>query len=319
MLVRFWGTRGSLPAPLGRRAVRIKLREALLAAQGRSFANPEEADRFIDGLPFDIGATYGGNSACVQIDDIGQEEFVLCDLGTGVREFGVRMMQERGPQRPACYNVFLSHVHWDHIMGFPFLPAAYIPGNTIRIHGCHKTMREALERQQSDPCFPVDFRNLGAKIEFVELVPDQETEIAGLTVTPTLQNHYGDSYGYRFERDGKVVVYSTDCEHKFQTLDESYPFVPFFRGADLLIFDAMYSLADSISVREDWGHSSNMVAVELAQMAKVKHLVLFHHEPMYDDRTIETVLGETRRYEEISRTGAPLTVSSAYDGLEIAL
>jgi len=81
----------------------------------------------------------------------------------------------------------------------------------------------------------------------------------------------------------------------------------------------MYSLADSISVREDWGHSSNMVAVELAQMARVKHLVLFHHEPMYDDRTIETVLGETRRYEEISRAGMPLTVSSAYDGLEIAL
>jgi len=201
MLVRFWGTRGSLPAPLGRRAVRAKLREALTAAAGRSFATPEELDRFIDGLPFDVGGTYGGNSSCVEIANVG-DEYVLCDLGTGVREFGVRMMQERGPQRPACYNVFLSHVHWDHIMGFPFWPSAYIPGNTIRIHGCHKTMREALERQQSDPCFPVDFRNLGAQIEFVELEPERGYEIAGLTVTAMLQNHYGDSYGYRFERDG---------------------------------------------------------------------------------------------------------------------
>ena len=90
-----------------------------------------------------------------------------------------------------------------------------------------------------------------------------------------LQNHGGDSYAYRFEKAGKSVVYSTDCEHKFEILDENYPFVEFYRNADLLIFDAMYSLADQISVKEDWGHSNNMVAVELAQLARVKHLVLY--------------------------------------------
>ena len=82
----------------------------------------------------------------------------------------------------------------------------------------------------------------------------------------------------------------------------------------------MYSLADQISVKEDWGHSSNMIAVELAQLARVKHLVLYHHEPIFDDRMIEKVLGETRRYEEISGIGAhKLTITSAYDGLEIVV
>ncbi len=319
MLIRFWGTRGSLPAPLASSAVRAKLRAALVKAGGRRFEDGAAADRFIDEeLPFAVGGTYGGNSSCVEIAGMGGGH-VLCDLGTGVRVFGHRMMQEKGPQRKACYNVFLSHLHWDHIMGFPFFAPAYIPGNVIRIHGCHEAMRFALERQQSDPCFPVDFRTLGATIEFVALEPGRSYDIAGLTVRAILQNHHGDSYGYRFEQGGKAVVYSTDCEHKFEVLDESYPFVPFYRDADVLIFDTMYSLADSISVREDWGHSSNMVAVELAQLARVKRLVMFHHEPAYDDTTLDTVLAETRRYEEISRTGHAVTVTSAYDGLEIAV
>ena len=62
-----------------------------------------------------------------------------------------------------------------------------------------------------------------------------------------------------------------------------------------------------------------MVAVELAQLAHVKHLALFHHEPVYDDRMLETILGETIRFEELGRDGGPaLRISSAYDGLEIA-
>jgi ribonuclease BN (tRNA processing enzyme) len=81
----------------------------------------------------------------------------------------------------------------------------------------------------------------------------------------------------------------------------------------------MYSLADSISVKEDWGHSSNIIAVELAQMARVKRLVLFHHEPVFDDTMIEAVFAETKRFEEVSRDGHPVEVISAYDGLELTL
>ncbi len=316
MLIRFWGTRGSLPAPLGQRAVRGKLRDALIAAEGRRFDDAAAIDRFLDTLPFAVAGTYGGNSSCVEIAAAG-DEYVLCDLGSGVREFGNRVLQEKGPQRKCRYHFLMSHVHWDHIMGFPFFAPAYIPGNVIRIYGCHPTLREAFERQQSDPFFPVDFRALGATIEFVALEPGPGYDIAGIATRAILQNHHGDSYGYRLEQGGKAVVYSTDCEHKFQVLDETYPFVAFYRDADLLIFDAMYSLADSISVKADWGHSSNMVAVELAQLAGVKHLVLYHHEPIFDDRTIDTILAETRRYEEISRAGPALRISSAYDGLEI--
>lgn len=319
MLIHFWGTRGSLPAPLNYQAVRAKVRDALLAAADRRLEGPPAVEAFIDHeLPFSVRGTYGGNTSCVELVT-GGDEFVLCDLGSGVREFGNSLLARYGPARKHRFNIFMSHLHWDHIMGFPFFTPAFIPGNVIRIHGCHPTMREAFVRQQSDPCFPVDFRNLAATIEFVELKPGDSYNIDGVSVRPILQNHASDSYGYRFEKAGKTVVYSTDCEHKYEVLDEGYPFVEFFRAADVVIFDAMYSLADQISVKEDWGHSSNIVAVELAQLAGVKHLVMYHHEPIYDDRMIERILSETRRYDEISRTGQALTITSAYDGLEIAV
>ena len=263
--------------------------------------------------------TYGGNTSCTEIVT-GGDEYVLCDMGTGSREFGNSILAKFGPAKKNRYNVFMSHLHWDHIMGFPFFTPAYIPGNVIRIHGCHKAMRETFARQQSNPSFPVDFKTLGATIEFVELEPGRTYEIDGLSVQTIAQRHGGDSYGYRFSKDGKTMVYSTDSEHKFDTLDENYPFVKFFRNADLLIFDAQYSLADQISVKEDWGHSSNMIGVELAQLAGVKQLVMYHHEPVNDDRMLDKILAETRRYEEISRPeqARKLIVTSAYDGLEIS-
>ena len=316
--VHFWGTRGSLPAPLGHAAVRAKVRAALLAARGHLLASEAAIDEFIDSkLAFSLRGTFGGNTSCVEIAT-GGEEYLLCDMGSGVREFGNRVLAQHGTAQKHCFNFVMSHVHWDHIMGFPFFVPAYIPGNLIRVHGCHAVIEEALLRQQSDPCFPVDLRSLGATIEFVELKPGVEHQIAGVSVTPIKQFHAGDSYGYRFTRGGRSIVYSTDCEHK-DTVDANYPFVEFFRDADLLIFDSMYSLADSISVKEDWGHSSNIIAVELAQLARVKRLVLFHHEPVFDDGMIERVFLETKRFEEVSRDGHAVEVISAYDGLELTL
>lgn len=79
----------------------------------------------------------------------------------------------------------------------------------------------------------------------------------------------------------------------------------------------MYSLADSVSMKEGWGHSSNIVGVDLCHRARAKHYCMFHHEPIYDDEMIHRVLSETIRYEQLIRDDYPLHVSSAYDGLVI--
>lgn len=318
MRVRFWGTRGSIPVALTSADVRDKLAQALFQASGRTFKTYEEAHAFAASeLDFSLTHTFGGHTPCVEIEIPGDEYFV-CDMGSGARPFGVHVLA-RQARRPATINIFMSHVHWDHIMGFPFLGPAYVPGTRIRIHGCHDVIEQAFRLQQSPPCFPVTWEQLGATIEFVRLEPDREIEVAGLKVTPHLQLHGGDSYGYRFEHGGRSVVYSTDSEHKLENRTEAEAFANFFKNADVVIFDAMYALAEAISVKADWGHSSNIVGVELCQMARAKHLVLFHHEPANNDATLEGLLKEARRFEELTRGDHALKVSAAYDGLEIDL
>lgn len=319
MLIRIWGARGSLPVALSAGALQQKMVKALVAASGRNLDTEDKARAFImNELDFAVSHTFGGNSPCVQID-VGGGEYLLCDLGSGARVFGNHVLAADGFARRNSFHVFMSHVHWDHIMGFPFFAPAYLPGNNVRIHGCHEALEEAFRRQHSAPSFPVEFDRLSAKIEFVKLEPGRNYEIAGVTVKAMLQAHSGDSYCYRFEHDGKAVVYSTDSEHKLDDPRQTEAFVAFFRNADLVIFDAMYSLADAVSVKEDWGHSSNIVGVELCQMAGVKRLCLFHHEPVFDDERILAVWRETRRLEEITRSGEPLAIYAAYDGLEIVL
>ena len=315
--VRIWGGRGSLPVAMNTTKLRSRLIKALRAAQGKKLASEEEIARFMDTeLDFAVSHTFGGNTSCVEIES-GGSDYGVCDLGSGAREFGNQVLASHGSEKPHTFHFFMSHLHWDHIMGFPFFSPAYIAGNKVRIYGCHPNLAEGFNRQQHAYHFPVQLSQMAADIQFIQLETGVASEISGFKVTPKLQLHSGDSYGYRFEKDGKIIVYSTDSEHKLEHTQHTQSFVKFFQDADLVLFDAMYSLADTASIKEDWGHSSNIVGVELCQMAGAKHWCLFHHEPIYEDDQIETLWRDSQRLEEITRSGHPLRISSAFDGMEI--
>lgn len=318
MYINFWGTRGSLPVSATTRRIHEKIFRATRASRSRDLATDEKIEAFIDSeLPFSVRGSYGGNTSCVEIG--GGEGFVLCDAGTGIRDFGHAFMRSEKGGSPAVFHLFLSHPHWDHIQGFPFFVPAFLPGHEIHIYGGHPDMEAIFVNQQAAPSFPVPFSALAADIRFHTLDPEQPHEVAGFTVRMLHQNHPGGSYGYSFIREGKKVVYSTDTEHGEEARNEDYPFLDFFRDADLLIFDAQYSLAEAIGPKETWGHSSNLLGVELAVRAGVKRLCLFHSEPTLDDEALDRFLAETRDYLRIHSAQYPLVIDLAYDGLEISL
>jgi phosphoribosyl 1,2-cyclic phosphodiesterase len=320
MLVRFWGTRGSLPVAQKAGAIQAKIAQALLAADGRSFADEAEAAAFAEAnLPFSTYGAYGGATSCVEIEGA-DGAFIVCDMGSGLREFGIDAFRRCAAGHPGTFHFFMSHMHWDHIMGFPFFGPAFDPGATIVIHSGHPDTEQALRRQQEEISFPVPFDWLKATFRFVTHQMGETFDAAGLAVTLIRQHHSHDSYGYHFARDGRSVIYSTDSEHKLDNMESEAAFEAFFTGADLVICDTMYSLGDSVSLKADWGHSSNIVAVDLCHAAGVKQLALFHHEPTYTDEDIARMHAETVRYEELVRADRPaLDVICAYDGLEIAI
>jgi phosphoribosyl 1,2-cyclic phosphodiesterase len=318
MLVRFWGTRGSLPVARPALAIQGKIARALVAAGGRTFNTEVEAHAFAKAhLDFATYGSYGGASSCVEIEGA-EGAFAICDMGSGVREFGIDSFRRCAEGHPPVYHFFLSHLHWDHIMGFPFFGPAFNPAATIIVHSGHPDAEEALRRQQEEISFPVPFDWLKARFQFIVHKPDEWFDAAGLKVMLSLQHHSHDSFGFRFEKAGKAVIYSTDSEHKLDNMEAEAAVEGFFRDADLVICDTMYSLGDTVSLKQDWGHSSNVVAVDLCHAADARRLALFHHEPTYSDRDILRMHQETIRYEELVRGDRPpLEVICAYDGLEV--
>lgn len=314
----FWGTRGSLPVSLNAHAVRSKIIAALQRCRKQIFSNDAEITNFIDqNLPFSVLGTFGGNTSCVEIK--GGEQYMICDAGTGIRDMGAAV-QNQDPRSPKTFNIFVSHPHWDHIQGFPFFLPAYVPGNRINFYAFHPGIEAALVSQQDHPFFPVNLGSMKAEIRFFVLDSGKECEIGGFKVRGIKQNHPGDSYGYRFECCGKTIVYSTDAEYTHEdSLTPGHDQVDFCRDADLLVFDAQYLFSDSVDTKENWGHGSNILGVELAINAGVRRVVLFHHDPGFDDGMLETLQEDARRYAKIYSGSRSLEVDMAYDGLEIML
>ena len=120
---------------------------------------------------------------------------------------------------------------------------------------------------------------MGANFTFLQ--PDITTHVhpRGIRLEATKYSHRGDAYGYRIEEGGKTLVYCTDVEHK-NGID---PYVvELSKNADLLIHDAQYT-PEELKTKKGWGHSSWEQAIEVAKLAEVKKLALFHHDPEHND------------------------------------
>jgi phosphoribosyl 1,2-cyclic phosphodiesterase len=316
-----WGSCGSLPSPSSSAAIREKVRSALWAARDEPFADLAAVDRYLDALPHSARGTYRANTSCVQIE-AGTRDYLICDAGTGLRDLSLSLGKNPAP---GTYHIFISHLHWDHIQGFPFFAPAYQPGNRIIFHGFHASIEHTIRWQMEPPCFPVPFETMQADIEFDIREAGASFQVGDVHVSTIKQQHPGDSWGYRFEQKGRRIVYSSDSEHGPEAKESNYRFVEFFRGADVLIFDGQYTVEEAANEKKHWGHSDHITAVEIAARAKVRHLIIFHHEPAYSDADIEALhsnaldFRKTYNQTQLARQNPdehyPKKICLAYDGL----
>jgi phosphoribosyl 1,2-cyclic phosphodiesterase len=299
--ITFWGVRGSYPVP-GASTVGI-----------------------------------GGNTACVEVRANGHT--IILDAGTGIIGLGralVSRARHMGTDIEA--TILFSHYHHDHTQGLPFFAPAYSPGTQLHLFGpgaYDEPAEGVLARNQLSTVFPVSFYDMraGKDVQSVQegdtilithgmgsvVLPDGVDDYPGdlprdavLITTHRSYAHPGGTLMYRIEHAGMAVVYATDTEGYIGT---DRRLVEFARGANLLIHDAQFTeehyyghLLGKPST-QGHGHSTPAMACEVAQVAGVGQLVLFHHDPLYDDATI-------RGIEERARTLFP-NVTAAYEGLQI--
>lgn len=297
-IVRFWGTRGSYPVP-GPTTLR-----------------------------------FGGNTTCVELQ-MGRHTLVL-DAGSGIINLGYDLIKraKQNGGTPIIATILLTHMHHDHTQGFPYFPPAYIGTSVLHILGprtFEEELEETLNHAVLPPSFPISLSEMPS-FKIVRTLRETDTVILGPEPDDLrIYNIYHDRidydadmirvrihksyahprngvYIYRVEWRGKSMVFASDTEGY---IDTDRRLVNFARDTDLLIHDGQYSHADYSLNRQGWGHSTPQMACAVAQMANARQLVLFHHEPRYDDDAIAALEAEAREI-------FPNTLA-AYEGLEITL
>lgn len=224
------------------------------------------------------------------------DKLVIFDGGTGLRPFGDTLTSQKGLHA----SMFFSHVHWDHIQGFPFFKPAFVKENHFDLYGGKNltgTLGETLAGQMNFPNFPLTLEKMAASMVFHAFNDGQLVDLGdGVTVKALSLNHPNGCYGYRLEYEGKSVTYCTDTEHREKT-DSNV--LELASNADLFVYDAQYTPEEylgqtGVAPKTGWGHSTYEVGAAIAKEAGVKRLVLFHHDPTHNDEMVFSIANRCR-------------------------
>jgi phosphoribosyl 1,2-cyclic phosphodiesterase len=264
--VRFWGVRGSIPCP----------------------------------GPDTVG--YGGNTSCLEIRC--GDRTLIFDAGTGLRPLGAHL----DALGPVDADLFFTHTHFDHICGLPFFSSAYAKTNKFRFWAGHllpdHTLRYVLSEMMMAPLFPIPISVLGADISFHDFRSGETLHPApDVTLKTTALNHPNGATGYRVEFGGKAICYITDTEHVPGRPDQAV--LDLIAGADIVVYDSTYDDTE-FAAHVGWGHSTWQEGIRLADMAGVKQLVIFHHDPGHDDAEMDRIAaaaGKARPGTLVAREG----------------
>jgi len=223
---------------------------------------------------------FGGNTPCIEIRTSTGDRLIF-DAGSGIRALGNSLTREAAGE-PIHANIFLTHFHWDHIQGIPFFIPLFDAKNRISFFSGSSglPLQEAIEGQMTKPYFPIHLDQVAAARDFHQLADGDGFEIAGVTVRPFPLNHPQGASGYRIESNGSAIVYATDNEPGDARLDDTL--LEYADGADILICDSQYT-PETYGAHRGWGHGTWENAVHVAMKARVKKLLLFHHDPIHDD------------------------------------
>ena len=275
MEIKFWGTRGSIPAP---------------GAQTLGF---------------------GGNTTCVEVM-LANGQRVVIDGGTGLRLLGQHLLENH---IPCQLHLLLTHGHWDHLLGIPFFEPIYLESTKVIVDGwppAFQAMTRVFDSHMGDGFFPVAFDHLKADIDYLNTVANGPLDLDGVLIDSIRLNHPQGGLGFRFREGKHTMVFITDNELGAARGRRIPEFVEFVRGCDLLIHDAQY-LPEEIPQRRGWGHSTYDEVVALAKEAEVLNLLLTHHDPSRSDGDVEKIVALSREmmaahsklhYVDAAREGA---------------
>ena len=259
----------------------------------------------------ELNLRYGGNTATVVLAEP-DEDPILFDLGTGLRAYGTACPMDGS----FAASAFVTHIHWDHVQGLPFFAPVHVPGARLDVYGPHQTegpLAEVIDDLMKPPYFPVRYGDLAGDISFHDVTSD--TVLVGsrkVTVRPV--PHKGATVGYRVDSARASVAYISDHQAPLSLDTVADSVLELANGVDVLIHDSQYT-HEEFQQKSDWGHCTLDYALLVATTAKVRTLVLFHHDPGHSDDDLDRMGAEVQR----AAAGSGVEVLTAYEGLVMEL
>jgi phosphoribosyl 1,2-cyclic phosphodiesterase len=256
---------------------------------------------------------YGGNTSCVEVR-LADGATLALDAGTGLRELGKVLVREG---RSSPVHLFLSHTHWDHVMGLPFFAPLYDRNNHLLVYPLANEAQERFQRNIFDDIhFPVSVNDIPSKVEFAK--PDGEVWQVGSAQVRRIQlNHPGGAQGFRIDDGGASIAYLTDNEiGAARTVVSVDELARFADGVDVLIHDSQYVPSD-MPHKKGFGHSLIEDVLKLAEFAKPRRLVLFHHDPDRTDEALDQI--GTRASAWLAEHAKGIALSVAHEGMTYEL
>ena len=234
--------------------------------------------------PASIG--HGCNTPCVELLDEETNHLLVLDAGSGIVGLGDAMAPDE-----RNLPILLTHYHWDHVQGLPFVAPLYRPGGapTVWAPALGRNFAD-LETMFEAPFFPVPHDRLPSR-PVIKMVTPGETTINGFQVGVQPLNHPGGAFAYRIRGAGGHLVYATDHEFGDPAIDKAL--AEFAAGAKAVILDAHFT-PEELPAHKGWGHSDWSQCAKFASACGAAHLWLFHHKPGRTDQALKEIEADAR-------------------------
>ena len=318
MRICFWGVRGSIPSPLLPTQIRSKVSAIIERLTPADLESPESRERFLAGLPLWLFGSVGSNTPCVTVQlEHGNppvpEEMLVFDAGSGMRELGIAVGKQK--PKPSQFHVFFSHFHGDHTIGLPFFNPVYDSSVKMNFYSPLNAFETILDGHITPPYFPIRMEAMASQKAFHTL--SGPLHLSGATISYREMNHPGGCHSYKVDDGKHKFIYATDSELSSDDFKKNDENTSYFSDADLIVIDTQYTLEEAID-KNNWGHNAFSLAVDFAANWNIKHMVLFHHDPAYDDQKLFTILQSAKWYTDRLNI-KKLKLSIAIEGTEICL
>ncbi len=322
--ITYWGVRGSLPSSGSPQQNLEEIREIMTKFFASGYREATQIKEFLSHQPLPKVGGFGTATTCVEIES--QRNRIIIDGGSGLRALGEKVMLGPCGKGQGVVHIFLTHFHWDHLLGIPFFTPLFLSGNQINFYAVQPDLEELVRGKFRRPYFPVAFESLPSKINFHYLPPRKPFFLDDFRITPYQLDHPDPCWGFKVEVEGRAYAHCVDTEGTRVSREDLGPDLPLYQGIDLMYYDAQYTLPE-LAEKANWGHSAAQLGLDLAFREGIKRVVFAHHDPGASTAQLYTLIHETQDYYEWKLSSAKSNQNTipkvewqfAHEGLQIIL